>query len=259
MRDDIKNNDFGFEHLSITSLKMHLRCNLQFMYRYIKGLKIPPVGAIVLGKSVHKGLEENFKHKKQTRIDLPINKVLDFYSAYFEQTKHEEEIDWEGENPGKLKDEGVGLIKLYHQEVAPDIQPISVEEEFELGFKNVSYALKGYLDLVDQHKTIRDTKTSKRSYPEDAAQTDIQLTAYNLAYKYIKGEEPRSLCFDVMVRTKQPKIQTIQSPPRNPAQLTRFLKLLGSIACAIKTGIFYPCENQQVCSWCGYREVCEKW
>ena len=102
-------------------------------------------------------------------------------------------------------------------------------------------------------------KTAKRSYPQDSAQTDIQLTAYNLAYKYIKGEEPKSLCFDVMVRTKQPKVQTLQSPPRTQDQLTRFLKLLGSIARAIKTGIFYPCENQQVCSWCGYKEICKKW
>lgn len=259
MREYAKNNGFDFEHLSATSLKMYLRCPLQFMFRYVKGLKIPPAGVIILGKSVHKGLEENFRHKKQTQIDLPIKKVLEAYSNCFDRSKQEEEVDWEGENPGKLKDEGVGLIKVYHKITAPPIQPIAVEEGFELGFENVPYTLKGYVDLVDQDKRIRDTKTSRRSYPQNATQTDIQLTAYNLAYKYIKGEEPKSLCFDVMVRTKQPKVQTLQSPPRTPAQLTRFLKLLGSIAWAIKTGIFYPCENQQVCSWCGYKEICRKW
>jgi CRISPR/Cas system-associated exonuclease Cas4 (RecB family) len=230
------------------------------MFRYLKGLKMPPVGAVILGKSIHKGLEQNFRHKQQTRLDLPLNKVLEAYSAFFDRTKQEEaEIDWEGENPGQVKDEGIGLIKVYHKNVAPPIQPLAVEEEFELVFENVPYTLRGYLDLVDQFKTIRDTKTARRSYPKDAAQTDIQLTAYNLAYKYLKGEEPKSLCFDVMVRTKQPKIQALQSPPRTQGQLTRFLKLLGSIARAIKTGIFYPCENQQVCSWCGYREICQQW
>jgi CRISPR/Cas system-associated exonuclease Cas4 (RecB family) len=259
MSNYIKNNGFNFEHLSTTSLRQFLRCPLQFYWRYCKGLKIPPVGAIVLGKSVHKGLEENYKHKQQTKKDLSLPKVLEAYSAFFEQEKQQEEIDWEGEHPGKLKDEGVGLITVYHKVTAPPIQPIAVEEAFELGFENVSYTLKGYLDLVDQNKIIRDTKTARRSYPQDAAQSDIQLTAYNLAYKYLKGEEPKSLCFDVMVRTKQPKIQTLQSPPRTQEQLTRFLKLLGSIARAIKTGIFYPCENQQVCSWCGYKEICKRW
>ena len=61
------------------------------------------------------------------------------------------------------------------------IQPLAVEEEFALEFENVPYTLKGYLDLVGQNKTIRDTKTAKRSYPKTGAQTDIQLTAYNLA------------------------------------------------------------------------------
>lgn len=259
MSNYIKNNGFNFQHLSATSLKMYLRCNLQFYWRYCKGLKIPPAGAIVLGKSVHKGLEENFRHKIQTKIDLSLNKVLEAYAAFFDMTKQEEEIDWEGECPGKLKDEGIGLIKVYHKITAPAIQPIAVEEAFELAFENVPYTLKGYLDLIDQNKIIRDTKTAKKSYPQDAAQNDIQLTAYNLGYKYTKGEEPKSLCFDVMVRTKQPKVQTLQSPPRTHAQLTRFLKLLGSIAQAIKTGIFYPCENKQVCSWCGYKDICEKW
>jgi len=259
MSNYIRNNGFDFKHLSTTSLKMYLRCPLQFMFRYVQGLKIPPVGAIVLGKSVHKGLEENYRHKQRTEKDLPLPKVLEAYAAFFDQEKQQEEIDWEGEPPGKLKDEGVGLIKVYHKITAPSIQPIAVEEAFELGFENVPYTLKGYLDLVDQNKVIRDTKTAKRSYPQDAAHTDIQLTAYNLGYKYIKGEEPKSLCFDVMVRTKQPKVQTLESLPRTQAQLTRFLKLLGSIARAIKTGIFYPCENQQVCSWCGYREVCKRW
>ena len=238
MSEYIKNNGFNFEHLSTTSLKMYLRCPLQFMFRYVKGLKIPPVGAIVLGKSVHRGLEENYKHKQQTKKDLSLPKVLEAYSAFFDQEKQQQEIDWEGENPGKLKDEGTGLIKVYHKEIAPPIQPLAVEEEFILEFENVPYTLKGYLDLIDQSKRIRDTRTTRRSYPQDSAQSDIQLTAYNLAYKYLKGEEPKALCFDVMVRTKQPKVQSLECPPRTQEQLTRFLKLLGSIARAIKTGIF---------------------
>jgi len=144
------------------------------MLRYLKGLKMPPVGAVILGKSIHKGLEQNFRHKKQTRIDLPLNKVLEAYSAFFDQTKQKEaEIDWEGENPGKVKDEGIGLIKVYHKDVAPPIQPLAVEEEFELGFENVAYTLRGYLDLVDQYKIIRDTKTARRSYPKDTPHKPI--------------------------------------------------------------------------------------
>jgi ATP-dependent helicase/DNAse subunit B len=86
-------NDFGLQHLSVTSLRTFMRCALQYYWRYCKGLKIPPVGAIVLGKSVHKGLEENFRHKQQTKKDLSLPKVLEAYAAFFEQEKQQEEID----------------------------------------------------------------------------------------------------------------------------------------------------------------------
>jgi hypothetical protein len=92
----MRNNSFDFEHLSTTSLKMYLRCPLQFMFRYVKGLKIPPVGAIVLGKSVHYGLEENFRHKQQSKKDLSLSKVLEAYAAFFDQEKpcYDTRIHW---------------------------------------------------------------------------------------------------------------------------------------------------------------------
>jgi putative RecB family exonuclease len=246
------------DFISATQIKMFLRCSLQYRYRYLDGLKIPPVGAIILGRSIHKGLEVNYSQKKETKTDLPISRVVEIYSDSFDRAGKEEEVNWEGENPGRIKDSGVGLIEAYQNDIAPAVQPLSVEEEFNLEFQNVSYVLKGYLDLVDQNKVIRETKTANRSYSADSAMTDIQLTAYNLAWKYLKGEDPVSLCFDVLVKTKKPKVQTVVSTCRTNEQLNRFLKLLGNIAKAIQSGIFYPCENQQVCRWCGYAELCRK-
>ena len=34
------------KHLSVTQLKMYLRCPLQYKYRYIDGLKIPPTSSL---------------------------------------------------------------------------------------------------------------------------------------------------------------------------------------------------------------------
>jgi len=246
-------------HISVTQIKMFLRCPLQYKFRYIDKMKIPPVGAIILGRSIHEGLEENYKQKKETKVDLSIDKVLEMYGSFFDRAGKKEEVNWKGELPGRIKDSGVGLIKVYQKEISPTIQPISVEEEFNLEFENVSYTLKGYLDLVDHNKVIRETKTSKRSYPQNSASADIQLTAYNLAYKYLKKEDPKALCFDVMVKNKTPKAQSIEAPARTEAELRRFLKLLGAITRAVKAGLFYPCENQQICSWCGFRVICKKW
>jgi len=247
-------------HLSITQINAYLRCPLSYYFRYIEGIKIPPAGAIILGKSIHKTLEENYRQKIKSFKDLPLNQILEIYSASFEKQKKEEpEIDWEGENPGKVKDDGIGLLKVYQKEISPNIQPLLVEEPFTIEFRNTNYLLVGFWDLIDRNQIIRDTKTAKRSYPEDAAENSLQLTAYQLAYEIIKRRKPKALILDVMVRNKTPKTQVLISPPRNEIKIKRFLKTMSQIAHSVETGIFYPCEDRIKCSYCGYKELCKKW
>ena len=52
---------------------------------------------------------------------------------------------------------------------------------------------------------------------------DPQLTAYALAYRKLEGKEEAGLRFDVMVRTKKPKIQQIQTH-RNKEDIKRLIK-----------------------------------
>lgn len=87
--------------------------------------------------------------------------------------------------------------------------------------------------------------------------SDLQLTAYSLAYRKLMGREEKGLRFDVMVRTKVPKIQQLPTT-RNEKDIRRFLKRLVYVNEAIESGIFYPNENF-MCPNCGYRELCKKW
>lgn len=246
--------------LSISRIKMFLRCPLQFCFRYIEGIRIPADGALLLGKSVHKALEVNYKQKIATRVDLPVEQLYEIHATSFDEMKAAEEVVFdEDEDPGKLKDCGVACLKAYCTDLSPCIQPVSVEEHFVLEFDNVPYAFQGYLDIIDEKGFIRDHKCVKRSYAANAAEEDIQLTGYNLAYKYLKGKEPAGLVFDCMVKNKVPKVMSVSSGPRSERQLNRFLKVLGSVAEAIKSGIFYPAEGSMACSWCGYKDRCKSW
>ncbi len=132
-----------------------------------------------------------------------------------------------------------------------------VEKGFELCFENVEYTLKGKLDLVDNQDIIIDHKTTKRSMQENGINSDLQLTCYSLAYRHALGLQEKALRFDVMVRTKKPKIQQITTQ-RTQEDINRFLKILAYISSAIKSGIFYPNENY-FCSVCGYRDLCRRW
>lgn len=137
------------------------------------------------------------------------------------------------------------------------MQSVGVEREFLLDTGVTELPPKGYIDLIDDQHYIIDHKTSKRSFPKDAAEKDIQLTAYALAYRKLYGKDEKGVRLDAMVRTKQPKIQQLQAT-RTQADIERFLCLAERVEQGIKAGIFYPNEDY-MCNICGYKGMCEKW
>ncbi len=244
-------------YLSVSRIKMFLRCPLQYKFRYIDGLIIPPTGSLTLGKSIHSALEANYSQKIESKQDLPAEKVLDLFSDRWEK-EAAETIFGEDEKAGVVKDTGVKMVALYHDQISPTIQPRLVEHEFNLSFENVSYTLKGVIDLVTVAGEILDHKTSKRSMVPEDVRSDLQLSCYALAYRTLFGVPEQGLRFDVMVKTKEPKLQQIPTI-RTQEDIQRFLKIMGFVSKAIQSGTLYPCENKQTCSWCGYRGLCSQW
>jgi putative RecB family exonuclease len=243
-------------HLSVTQLSMYLRCPLQYFFRYACGLKTPPTGDMTLGRTVHEVIAENYRQKMKTRQDLPVSQLVDMFSDRWEHQIEETAFDGE-DKPGLLKDDGIRLVGLYHKAIAPTVQPVEVEREFLVETGATSLPLKGYIDLIDDKGTIVDHKTAKRSYPEDAAEKDIQLTAYAMAYRKLFGKDANGVRFDIMVRNKQPKVQQLPAT-RTQEDIDRFLAIAEQIERGINSEIFYPNEGY-MCGYCGFGEMCEKW
>jgi len=249
------------QHLSISQVNTYLRCPLQYYWRYVEGLKIPPPSAVVFGQATHKAIEHNYRHKVKSGEDRPVEEVQEVFAQEFDRLAPEAQWE-EGEKPGEVKDEGIRTTELYMREVAPKTQPTAVEESFEVQFENVEYTLKGVVDVVDASGTIIDTKTSKRAPAADQAAKDFQLTAYSLGYRVIRGEPETGLRIDYIVRTKSPKIVSLPAGPRTDREVDRLLKLMSCVARAIRDQTFYPQPHNFSCNpnGCGYWLVCqEKW
>ena len=252
-------------HLSYTQLNMLLRCGEQYRRRYIEGEKVPPGSAGALGKSFHLAQESNYRQKITTKQDLPAQAVKDTFSDAFDiESKN---VLWTPEEAeagisnvkGELKDEGVKLVGVYHQEVAPTIQPETCEEVVPVTLDGFPYDLKCIIDLVDDKRIIHDSKTRARSPVADEADKSMQLTAYALAYWVSRKEKETGLQLDVAVRTKTPKI--VQLPTqRTNEQIERFLETMARAATAIQGGVFLPApEGAWYCSpkFCGYYGTCK--
>lgn len=243
-------------HLSVSQLKMYLRCPLQYFFRYMCDLKSPPTGDMTLGRTIHQTLNDNYRQKMKTGEDLIVDHITELFSEYWEREARETEFT-DGEKPGMFKDDGVGLLKAYFDQVAPGIQPVEVEREFLIDVPGTRLPLKGYIDIIDDQACIIDHKTTKRSFPENSAEKDVQLTAYSLAFRKLFGEEESGVRLDVMVRNKTPKIQQLYGS-RTQADIDRFARLAGQVENAIRSGVYYPNEGF-MCGICGYQGMCEKW
>jgi len=243
------------KHLSISKLRAFLTCPLKYFFRYKQGIEVRPTSSLTMGRCVHKAIEEYYRKRmkdgKATDVD-----IKDMFDHAWENLVWDTDFK-KDEQPGELKDEGIRLVEKYAEEIAPNVRPKEIEKSFELKFENVPFSLVGVVDLITEDKIIVDHKCSKRSPSQADIDRDIQLSAYQLGYKSLYGEDPNGLRFDYVVRNKQPKTLQCQTE-RSQRDLDRFLKLLGYVSLAIQADIYYPNEGM-LCSTCGYRDLCRKW
>lgn len=243
-------------HISATQINMYLRCPAQYYFRYVEGLILPPNAAITKGWTVHRGIEENYRQKIETHEDMKLNDILEFTAAVFEEKAKETEWD---EDQGQVKDETIQLASLYHTDIAPAVQPVYVEQKIEIPLEDTDQTLLGFIDVIDSEGYIRDTKTSKRTPPEDAATKSLQLSAYSLAYRKLTGETEAGVKLDYLVQTKTPKAVTLQTE-RTDDDLLRFMSIVQGVTNGIRNNVFYPITDNYLCSekWCGYWHECHK-
>jgi len=246
------------KHLSASQINTYLRCPMQYYFRYIRGLKLPPKSALILGSSVHAGIAHNYQQKKDSHKDLKVNEVLNVYGQSFDLGA--KETEWEkGEKPGEVKDQGAELIKVYHSEIAPTIQPIEVEQKFEVDFPNVDYGFMGYVDLLDDKQRIIDHKTTARTPNGISSDHRLQLTGYSLGYRAGTGKKEKKVRVDYMVKNKHAKVVTLEEKISD-GDVDRLLKLMAYVAKAIEQELFYPQPHNFMCNnrGCGYWDICHK-
>lgn len=256
--------------LSHTQIAMYLRCPRQYYFRYIMKLIVPPAGVLKQGGAFHSAAEFNYSQKIRSHKDAPVKDVLEYYDATFESEWSREEVKLEeGESKGAFKDEGVGLVKAFHQQIAPTVQPVEVEDKFDYTFTpktedggdgdDQSVHLTGRIDLIDDHGLIRDNKTmNPRSIPNrDELATDLQLSIYSLARRMTTRKVETGLTLDTVIKYSQPETRILHTKrSREMLEMTR--NTIGMVARGIKAEVFPRHNNGWHCSrkWCGYYQRC---
>ena len=240
------------DYLSASSIFEYWTCPRLFEFRRIKGIPSPKTAALVGGSAVHKALEMAYLTKKEAGSEMPIEAFLSVFADSFDKGGADIE-DWEGGDPGKIKDQGAALLLLYKDKIMPFVEPQEVEYEFVKVIDN-SVPVVGRIDLIDagleQFKGVEpdpaspinpapdielvDFKTAASRWSADKVENDFQITLYAQMLGI-----PRTR-FDLLVKTKTPYVY--QARAIRDAKAGRWAEaLVVDVADGINRGYFPRC------------------
>jgi hypothetical protein len=246
-------------------LGMFLRCPAQFERRYINGEIIPPGISARRGSATHKAAEINHKQKLTSRKDLELDSLQDAARDEYVRLVKDEGVfipkDQVGEKDTLLAaglDASTRLTKLYHDSLAPKIQPILAEEYLTVD-AGIELPLAGTIDVLTEDNWMPDLKTADKSKSSGEADNSLQLSFYSGLVANHTGKWPEKVSLEILVNNKEPKLQSLETS-RGPEHWKNLLLRVQMMIAQINTGLFPPCDpGAWICTpkWCGYFDSCK--
>ena len=256
------------DHMSASQITKYLMCPLAYRFQYIDGIETGiKSSSFALGTAFHSAAEHLHKHMMNGGVKRPevyqhvLAESLKVEFGNFEvQTK-------DGEDRDSLIGEGGRLIDAYREyRTAQKTTLLTVEQRVERELVNVETGevfrlpFIAYLDLIEKDGdglVIVDLKTAGRSYSQQDADANLQLTCYGLLVMLETGKSPAGLRIDAVIRNKQPKVQRLATK-RSETDYVRLWNLARTVRNAIEAGHFYP-NPSWACSGCEFAEYCRRW
>lgn len=263
---------------------IEMNCEIAFQRRYGKRFGvgdedeiIPPNVALVTGIATHKSVEDNLRNKIETGKLQPQEQVADTARDAFMGEVQTGMLftEEEAKDHKRVVANGVAttiaLAALHHENLAPTLKPVAVEEKFVIALKGYPYDLSGKIDIREDG-VIRDTKTLGKSPAEGAARS-LQMAMYSLAEKVRTatktepGKLPDRVTLDCLIKTTVPRIVIREAVPDNSWMdpLMRRIERFTEVVQSVKEGRsqFMPVSTTHpwACTekFCGYARTCPFW
>jgi len=250
------------DHLSCSQMNLYLQCALKYKFQYVDNLPKPfrPSG-LAFGGSIHAALA--WLHKQRMNgNDVSVDKLYKIFDADWYAQKLDTDIHYkDSEAETRLIILAKEMLSMYF--VRPHRKLLGAEVPFVLPLVNLSTGerlnmnLEGFIDLIEEGDAITEFKTSNQAMNQADLDDHLQLTAYSYAYQMLYRKYPKLLRLVDFVKTKRPKIVTLQRDT-NKVDYERFFHLAGQILKGIKTKVFFP-RISFMCKDCEYAGQCKAW
>lgn len=243
------------KHISISQIGTIKRCPMQWKYRYIDKIIIPPGIALVTGKAFDEAYNLNYNQKIESKEDLPVEQVQQKFVDELSKGATEIESKEELKEIDSVKDNVVNGITKFHEEVASTVQPKNVQVELKIPLDE-KFDMLGYVD-VETETDIIDNKTAGK-YQEGKYKTQLQGYIYML-YKLTNVVKKAALHY--LIKTKKPSCKIEPVTSITPYQfiteeshaINYIKKLHEDPDLAFKNQDGWHCSEK----WCGYWHICQ--
>jgi len=243
----------------------YFRCGEQDR-RIEAGDRIPPGIALVKGRVGHRVAAHNWRAKQESGADVDLNKLLDVArTALREETADgvmltpDEAFSGQKRTIERTADRLAQVTVCFHEELAPSIQPVLVEQKIEVELPELDLELVGVLDLSDQSDYVRDLKIAGRKKRHAEAHGSDQLTMYDYLFEAHTGRRPQGLVMDVIHETKDAVGLQHLPTERQEADRQVLARKVQAFTAGIKAGLALPAApGSWICSptYCGYWWTC---
>lgn len=247
--------------ISASRITSYLLCPLKYRFTYVDKIPRPwKSAAFAFGSAVHSALEA-WQSSRLSGEEMAESEVVKLFL-----------VDWEAEKAGGIRfktnddettlaEKGQALLTLAMQTLKPD-PPQAVELPFEIDLVDpetreaTGLRLRGVFDLILLNDRLVEIKTAARRWDEFMLETNLQLTAYHLAYETLMKRTP-VLEVVTLLKTKKPEVQVLRAG-RTKEDTAWFTRLCLTVYRGITTKIFYPNPNH-LCSDCEFAGNCREW
>jgi hypothetical protein len=167
---------------------------------------------------------------------------------------------------GAAIDQTVALATLHHDNLAPELKPVAVEEPFVIELKGYPFDLTGQIDIREEG-VIRDTKTCAGSGVTKDPEHSFQMAIYATAHRILHTRYPDKVVLDHLVKNKTPRLDSregvIDEAQAKPAlhRVHHAIRIIESVKEG--KGQFTPADptHPWACTqrYCGYARSCPFW
>lgn len=255
--------DLPAAHVSPSSLNMALRCLEQYRQRYVLGRKEPPAGVLTLGTANHLTYEWAFQHVLDAKDLPPVKTTVEFFQdeawpKAVERDGGRDEIVWKDKDHDESRRVGALMVETYRTEVAPNVRPLKLEEDFSLRLEGVPVPVVGKIDVVQEGPLpLIDVKTSGKAVNALKPGWVLQGRIYQL-------QVPNPVEWQVVTSAKTPKTSLIPQPwTENGAtetrlEIARIVRTLQMLHSTLGPDEPWPATGiaSGACGWCGYYSQC---